>query len=102
MVGEDHYFKANATAENYESKAGVANAALTIEHPVTITGLELGGRVMADSYNSQKTPDYLVCGRCRSSLSLGEHSVRVIPWLSKALNLEVGRGEYDRCRLNAR
>ena len=56
--GSAYYFIPNATAENYESALSVASAALTIEHPLTITGLELGGRVMADSYNSQK--DYSI------------------------------------------
>ena len=91
--GSAYYFIPNATAENYESALSVASAALTIEHPLTITGLELGGRVMADSYNSQK--DYsitlLVDGVEAASIS---GSIPYGPYLglSEDLNLEVDSG----------
>jgi hypothetical protein len=53
--GTTYYFIPNQNVASYVNSATVSGATLTLQQPITVTNLSLGGNIMSDSYNSQST-----------------------------------------------
>ena len=53
--GTTYYFIPNQDVSSYENSSSTTGATLTLLQPITVTRLELGGNIMADSYNSQSS-----------------------------------------------
>ena len=53
--GTTYYFVPNENVASYATNSTVSGATLTLAQPITVTAITLGGDIMADSYNSQKT-----------------------------------------------